>query len=159
MGAITIYCVLTCGAVGCIWILFHHCQFYWHFQRCLYDGCSSYAFYSEAVDVLMRLEYEVWLSGVEYVILALTTDVKRMLFVSHTPGATLADPTVSAGLLPLNIAKIFFFFLIFFRAKFHFWPAPLFSCRVRLELLHSTIKQTSSFHSLNWTRYGSFVLS
>lgn len=61
----------------------------------------------------MRLEYEVWLSGVEYVILALTTDVKRMLFVSHTPGATLADPTVSAGLLPLNIAKIYFFFNLF----------------------------------------------
>lgn len=56
----------------------------------------------------MRLEYEVWLSGVEYVILALTTDVKGRLFVSHMPEATLADPAVSAGLLPLNIAKIFF---------------------------------------------------
>lgn len=49
------------------------------------------------------------MSGVEYVTLALSTDVKRMLFVSHTPGATLADPTGSAGLLPLNIAKIIFF--------------------------------------------------
>lgn len=57
----------------------------------------------------MRLEYEAWLSGVECVILALSTDVKGALFVSHTPGASLADPAVSAGLLPLNIAKIFFF--------------------------------------------------
>lgn len=68
----------------------------------------------------MRLEYEVWLSGVEYVILALTTDVKRALFVSHTPGATLADPTVSAGLLPLNIAKIFFFLKSFSMLNFTF---------------------------------------
>lgn len=69
----------------------------------------------------MRLEYEVWLSGVEYVILALTTDVKGRLFVSHMPEATLADSTVSAGLLPLNIAKIFLLFFL-----------NLFPCQISL---------------------------
>lgn len=78
--------------------------------------CHSSAFPSEALGVLRRLECGLW-SGVEYLGLAVATAVRRVLFVSRLPGASLADRAVSVQLMPLNIAKISFYF---FHAKFQF---------------------------------------
>lgn len=56
--------------------------------------------------MLMRLESENWWSGVEYVILAITVNVRRVLSVSQV--FRLAwQPMLSVELMPLNTVRDF----------------------------------------------------
>lgn len=79
--------------------------------------------------MLMRLEYEMWRSGVEYAVLARTTNLRRIVFFfSQMPGASLATHTVPVELMPLNNVKaLFFIYLLIFMLNSSSYQLSCFS--------------------------------